>query len=323
MILRHRRDGASFLYGDELERSCQCRPSHPRERHSGMQASIISPLALASPTSSISARAWKRWCAVEAAFSTASAISRAHRELWDSLTSRSEYIYGTAGTYPLQHAAAAPIPFTLDPPYTLSLPSIRTCAILASTCGTLGLQQNLGDNRSMKLTYVGKSGRDLLRNEMLTPAMGGNPNFQISRRRPPTLIYSNYNALQVEFKQQPLASSPGTLPRTPGRMRLDNGSGVALPIPYYTVYNPNLDYGSSDFDIRNTLTNAITYELPKVTHGNASSVRRPTVGLSTASSAPTPPSLSRLHRRSTPTASSRTRLPSTSVPTLFPGSRSI
>jgi hypothetical protein len=180
--------------------------------------------------------------------------------------SRSEYLYGTAGTYPLSQAAAAPIPFTLDPPYSFVFAFDPHLRDPRTYMWNLGLQQNLGANRGIKLTYVGNIGSDLLRNEILTPAMGGNANFQyldvVTNHD-----YSNYNAFQFEFKQQ-LWHHLQILATYTWSHALDNGSGVALPVPYYTVYNPNLDYGDSDFDIHDTFTNAITYELPKVTHGN-------------------------------------------------------
>jgi hypothetical protein len=180
--------------------------------------------------------------------------------------SRSEYLYGTDGTYPLSQAAAAPIPFTLDPPYSFVFAFDPHLRDPRTYMWNLGLQQNLGGNRSMKLTYVGNIGSDLLRNEMLTLAMGANADFQfldvITNHD-----YSNYNALQFEFKQQ-LWHHLQFLATYTWSHGLDNGSGVALPVPYYTVYAPSLDYGSSDFDIRNTFTNAITYELPKLTRGN-------------------------------------------------------
>jgi len=187
--------------------------------------------------------------------------------------SRSNYLYGynsdgtpTGITYPLTQAQAAPIPFTNDPPYTYVFafdPHLRDPRVYM---WNLGLQQNLGNNRGIKLTYVGNIGSDLLRNEMLTPAMGGNANFSyldvVTNHD-----YANYNALQFEFKQQ-LWHHLQVLATYTWSHALDNGSGVALPVPYYTVYNPDLDYGDSDFDVRNTFTNAITYELPKLKDGN-------------------------------------------------------
>jgi len=181
--------------------------------------------------------------------------------------SRSNYIYGTDGTYPLSIAAAAPIPFTLNPPYTYVFafdPNLRDPRVYMWNGS---LQQNLGNNRSLQITYAGNLGRDLLRNEMLTPAMGGNANFSYLDVTT-NADYSNYNSLQVEFKQN-LWRHLQILATYTWAHALDNGSGVALPIPYYTVYNPHLDYGSSDFDVHNTITNAISYELPKVNHGNS------------------------------------------------------
>jgi len=182
--------------------------------------------------------------------------------------SRSEYLYGTSGyTYPLSVAQAAPIPFTLDPPYSFVFAFDPNLRDPKTYMWNASVQQNFGDGRSLKMTYVGNVGRDLLRNEMLTPAMGGNANFQyldvITNND-----HSNYNALQVELKQNPWHHLQAIANFTLGHA-MDNGSGVALPIPYHTVYDPSLDYGDSDFDVRETFTAAITYELPKLERGNS------------------------------------------------------
>jgi hypothetical protein len=187
--------------------------------------------------------------------------------------SRSEYLYGnnadgtpTGIVYPLTQAQAAPIPFTTAPPYSFVFafdPHLRDPRVYM---WNLGLQQNLGANRGVKFTYVGNLGSDLLRNEMITPGMGGNANFQyldvVTNHD-----YANYNALQFEFKQM-LWHHLQVLATYTWSHALDNGSGVALPVPYYTIYNQNQDYGDSDFDVRDTFTNAITYELPKLKEGN-------------------------------------------------------
>jgi hypothetical protein len=180
---------------------------------------------------------------------------------------RSEYLYGAAGAYPLSVATAAPIPFTLNPPYSFVFafePNLRDPRVYMWNGS---IQQNLGANRSLQMTYVGNHGSDLLRNEMLTPAMGANANFgylDVVTNND----YSNYDALQVQFKQNPwhrlqlLASYTWS-------HGLDNGSSVALPIPYHTIYSPSLDYGDSDYDVRNTFTTAITYEVPRVKADNS------------------------------------------------------
>jgi len=181
--------------------------------------------------------------------------------------SRSNYIYGEAGAFPLSQAAATPIPFTLDPPYSYVFafdPNLRDPRIYMWNAS---LQQGLGTGRSFKLTYAANVGDNLLRNEMLTPAMGGNADFQYLDVTTNS-DHSNYNALQVEFKQN-LWKHLQILANFTWSHALDNGSGVALPIPYHTVYAPSLDYGNSDFDIRNTFTNAISYELPGTRNGNS------------------------------------------------------
>jgi hypothetical protein len=181
--------------------------------------------------------------------------------------SRTAYLYGADGKYPLTQAQAAPIPFTLDPPYSFVFafdPELRDPTVYM---WNVSLQQNLGASRSIQLTYVGNKGNDLLRNEMLTPAMGGNANFQYLDVVT-NADYSNYNALQFVFKQN-LWKHFQMLANYSWAHAMDNGSGVALPVPYHTVYNPSWDYGDSDFDIRNTFTTAITYEVPTVHPGNS------------------------------------------------------
>jgi len=181
--------------------------------------------------------------------------------------SRSNYIYGAAGEYPLTQAAAAPIPFTTDPPYSYVFafdPSLRDPRVYM---WNVSLQQDLGTGRSMRITYAANLGKDLLRNEMLTPDMGGNANFQyldVTTNND----HSNYNALQFEFKQNPWKRLQ-ILANYTWAHAMDNGSGVALPIPYHTIYSPSLDYGDSDFDVRNTFSNAISYEVPGTKEGSS------------------------------------------------------
>ena len=180
---------------------------------------------------------------------------------------RSEYLYGAAAQYPLSQAAAAPIPFTMNPPYSFVFAFDPNLSDPRVYQWNLSLQQNLGTSRSLQIAYVGNLGRDLLRNEMLQPAMGVNPNFGyldvITNND-----YSNYNAMQVQFKQTPWHSLQFLASYTWSHA-LDNGSSVALPIPYHTIYSPSLDYSDSDYDIRNSFNSAITYELPTTHESNS------------------------------------------------------
>jgi len=180
--------------------------------------------------------------------------------------SRTKYLYGTDGAFPVSVEDGAPVPYTLDPPYSFVFafdPHLKDPKVYM---WNVSVQQNLGLGRSFQLSYVANHGDDLLRNEMLTPQMGGNPDFQFL-----DVItnsdYSNYNSLQMQFKQNPWHHLQFLASYTWAHS-LDNGSGVALPIPYHTVYSPSLDYGNSENDVRNMFSAAVTYEVPTITAGN-------------------------------------------------------
>ena len=182
--------------------------------------------------------------------------------------STTKNLYAKDGAiYPLNTAQATPAALTLDPPYSFTFafdPHLKDPKVYMYNGS---LQQNLGANRSLQISYVGNKGTDLLRNEMLQPSMGGSANFaylDVEFNHD----YSNYNSLQLQFKQQPWHHLQSMFSYTWSHA-LDNGSSIALPVPYHTVYDPALDYGNSDLDVRNTFTNATTYEVQGALKGSA------------------------------------------------------
>ena len=186
-----------------------------------------------------------------------------------------KYLYGTDGIYPLTQDQAAPAPLTTDPPYSLVFafdPHLKDPRVQMYN---ISVQQALGNSRSLQMSYVGNVGRNLLRSELLQPTEGGNANFSYLTAYF-NADYSNYNSAQVQFKQQ-LQHHLQALFSYTWSHALDNGSSLALPNPYFNVYNPHLDYGNSDLDIRNSFSNAITYEAPGV-HSDNHLVRYATNG---------------------------------------------
>ena len=125
-------------------------------------------------------------------------------------------------------------------------------------------ERSLGISRSFEISYVGNQGDDLLRRNVLTPAMGGNSDF-IYLDVVTNDAWSNYNALQAQFKQRPWHGLQLIASYTWAHA-IDNGSSVNLPNPYTNVYNPDLDRGNSDFDMRHDFSTALGYEVPG-THG--------------------------------------------------------
>jgi hypothetical protein len=177
-----------------------------------------------------------------------------------------KYLYGTDGTYPLTQSEATPAPLTTSPPYSLVFafdPHLKDPRVYMYD---VSLQQDFGHSRSVLISYVGNKGDNLLRSELLQPAEGGNANFSYLTAYFNS-DYSNYNSAQVQFRQN-LSHHVQALFSYTWAHALDNGSSLALPNPYHTVYNPHLDYGNSDLDVRNSFSNAITYEVPGVDRGN-------------------------------------------------------
>ena len=177
---------------------------------------------------------------------------------------RTKYLYGVNGggtqTYPVAPADGGAIPFTTDPPYTFMFafdPHLKDPLVYQ---WNTTLEQALGSTRNLSVTYVGNKGDHLLRRDMLTPGMGGNANFSyldvVTNQG-----WSNYNALQTQFRQRAWHQLQFIASYTYSHA-IDNGSNVNLPNPYTNVYDPNLDRGNSDFDMRHSFSFAATYEAP-------------------------------------------------------------
>ena len=176
---------------------------------------------------------------------------------------RSKYLYGTGGggtyTFPISPADGGPIPFSPVPSYAFMFafdPHLKDPRVYQ---WNVTAERSLGTSRSLMVTYLGNKGDDLLRRNMLTPAMGGNTAFAYL-----DVVmndsWSNYNALQTQFKQRPWQGLQFIASYTWSHA-IDNGSNVNLPNPYTTVYNPDWDRGNSDFDIRHNFSAAVTYDV--------------------------------------------------------------
>ncbi|MFP5276296.1 MAG: carboxypeptidase regulatory-like domain-containing protein [Acidobacteriota bacterium] len=136
----------------------------------------------------------------------------------------------------------------------------------------LGMQRQLDPNLSLDVSYVGNISRDLLSPSDINqcaPNSNGNcvrpygnqfPNFEIINRLDNFGI-SNYNSLQVTLTQRTSHGLNYLLGYTYGH-GLDSGSLNLNEVPPQNSLNRSAEYGSSDFDMRNRFTAAITYNLP-------------------------------------------------------------
>ncbi len=178
----------------------------------------------------------------------------------------SSYPFGTSsrvrgGTFPLDPATAAPPPITvagltthefsaLDP--NLKLPYSREWNV--------AVEQELGRQQTVSASYIGSVGRRLLQSALV---IGPNPNFLFVQLVGNT-ARSDYNALQLQFQRR-LARGLQVLTSYTWSHSIDDGSAGSswnFSNLFVPTANRNANRGPSDFDIRNTFTAGVTYDIP-------------------------------------------------------------
>ncbi len=170
-----------------------------------------------------------------------------------------------SSSFPLTAAQAAPRPSGFVKPYGVFYGSSDPNLKLPYTIQyNLAVEQGIGRNASFTTSYVAAIGRRLIRTEN---ANQGNINTDFT-----TVYYSrnlassDYHSLQLQFQQR-LSRGLQILAAYTWAHSLDNeSSDLTLNAPARNV-NPSIDRANSTFDIRNTYSFAVTYDLPKI-HGN-------------------------------------------------------
>jgi len=125
------------------------------------------------------------------------------------------------------------------------------------------LEQSLGSSQVFSATYVGAIGRKLLRvtNILVDPTV--NPNFPFISFSDNSAT-SDYHALQLKFERR-LSQGLQALASYTWSHSIDIAStdafGNYLNTPSF-IANPQIDRGSSDFDIRHAFTVGVTYNPP-------------------------------------------------------------
>jgi carboxypeptidase family protein len=158
--------------------------------------------------------------------------------------------------YPIPAAEALP------PPFSASIPAGGVGNIFAASPNltlprtyqwNLAVQQSLGVNQSLTVTYLGAVGRDLLRNQVFVDP---NPNFQ-NVSVTTNSATSSYNALQIQYQRR-LSSGLQALGFYSWSHCIDDASNDSSSFGD----NPNMDRGNCDFDIRNSFHGVLTYDIP-------------------------------------------------------------
>lgn len=181
-----------------------------------------------------------------------------------NMISGTSYPFGTfnlnfGGTFPLDPGMAAPPPFSASAGITGFDPNLSLPRTLQWN-GTI--EQALGSQQTASVSYTGAAGRHLIQS---TDINAPNPNFA-SAILISNSARSDYDALQLQFQRrlshglQALASYTWSHSiDTASSGSFANFANLAVP-----ALNPNTERGSSDFDIRNTISAGVTYIIPAV-----------------------------------------------------------
>ena len=164
--------------------------------------------------------------------------------------------------FPLSPADAQPRLFSITPPFSSIQTFPSVLKLPYSFHWNLSLEQSLGTEQALGVGFIGSAGYNLLRTERY---IGGNAGV------PPTFTdvfftnnagFSNYSALQVQFRRLS-RTGPHVVASYTLSHSLDNVStdSTFQGIPARFL-KPRSDYGPSDMDIRQTATTGIDYRLP-------------------------------------------------------------
>ena len=162
--------------------------------------------------------------------------------------------------FPLSPGDAAPPAITGNPPVFDIVVADPHLKLPRSYQWNVALDQSLGTNQSLSLTYIGAIGRDLIRsNSLYSP----NSAFKLVSVTDNSAT-SDYHALQVKF-QRTLSRGLQMIASYTFSHSIDSASTDAFAAYLNTptsLASPNVDRGNSDFDIRHSFTAGVTYSLP-------------------------------------------------------------
>src|SRR5580698_2391129 len=169
----------------------------------------------------------------------------------------SEAILNTS--YPLSAAAAAPPPFSTTPPVSY-LAVVNPNHVLPRTYEwNAALEKTMGKSDVLSVTYLGAAGRKLMRQDIyLAPNPEFTGEFDLMRND----ADSSYNALEVQYRHR-LARGLQTLLSYTWAHSIDDASSDAYFVNLPASDAPLSDErGSSDYDIRQTFSGAVSYNIP-------------------------------------------------------------
>ncbi len=148
--------------------------------------------------------------------------------------------------------------YSTNPPYPGAFGTSPNLKLPRSYQWNVALEKSLPGDQVITATYVGQAGRDLLRD---TGYFQPNPNFSSFFYLTTNSAFSNYEALQVQYRKLISSRLQATASYSFSHS-LDNSSNDVVS-GANTISAVN-DYASSDFDVRHSFSGAVHYELPQI-----------------------------------------------------------
>jgi hypothetical protein len=162
-------------------------------------------------------------------------------------------------SFPLTAAAAVPPPFKTSPPASFLAVIDPNHSLPRTYEWNAAVERSLTHSDAVSITYAGAEGRELMRKDIY---IGPNPNvvtgeFDVLRNGG----RSSYESLQVQYRRRLSRRFQALVSYTWGHSVDD----VSSDANYQNVppgASASSDRGPSDYDIRNTFSAAVSYEIP-------------------------------------------------------------
>lgn len=143
-------------------------------------------------------------------------------------------------------------------PYGLTYAFSPDLVLPRSYQWNLALEKAFGHHQALSFTYLGQAGRDLLRDEAFYQP---NANFSNEFLLNKNDAFSNYHALQAQYRLRLSAGLQALLSYSWSHSQDNASNDVDAALPN-NIISAARDYASSDFDIRHSLSAALTCALP-------------------------------------------------------------
>jgi hypothetical protein len=160
--------------------------------------------------------------------------------------------------FPLTSDQATPAPFSTSPPVAFLVVVDPNHVLPRTYEWNAAVEQSLSGSDVFTLTYVGAGGRKLMRRDLYRAP---NPDFTGEFDVLSNAATSNYNALQAQYRHRMSHGLQTLVSYTCGHS-LDDASydGNFLNAPKNV--SSASERASSDYDIRHTLSAAVSYDIP-------------------------------------------------------------